>query len=196
MTHKNPELRAGGVVKVTENAAPAPAVKHAAAPAAKPPKLELSGNKWVVENHTNNNNLVIENPELKHTVYIYGCTNSTIQIKGKVNAVTIDGSKKVGVLVESVVATVDIVNCKSAQVQITGKAPTVVVDKTDGLQLFLSKDCLDVEILSAKSSEMNVSFQDSTAGPQSDFVERPVPEQFKTIIREGQLVTVPVEHKG
>ncbi|TPX67087.1 hypothetical protein SpCBS45565_g03994 [Spizellomyces sp. 'palustris'] len=192
MTHKNPELRASSLVKSgTGGAATAPTARHTAAPKA-PPKLALEGNKWVVENQVNNNEIIIDQTELRHVVYIYNCQNCTIQIKGKVNAVTIDGSKKVGLLVENVVSAIDVVNTKSAQVQITGKAPTVVIDKTDGLQLYLSKETLDIEILTAKSSEMNVLVQ----GADGDYTEKPLSEQFKTTVRNGSLVTVPVEHKG
>ncbi|KAJ3047457.1 F-actin-capping protein subunit alpha [Rhizophlyctis rosea] len=217
MTHKNPELRASSVVKGADAPAPAPAKTFGGGAAPKaPPKFALEGNKWVVENQVNNQNIVIDQTELKHVVYIYNCQGSTIQIKGKVNAVTLgkhsptnhkslyfpqltfstrkqpDGSKKVGLLVENVVSTVDIVNCKSAQIQITGKAPTVVVDKTDGLQIYLSKAAADVEILSAKSSEMNVLLE----GKDGDYDEKPLAEQFKTTIVNGALVTVAVEHKG
>ena len=55
-----------------------------AAPA-KPSKFALEGNKWVVENYTNNKELVISETETRHTVYIYGLNNSTVQIKGKVD---------------------------------------------------------------------------------------------------------------
>lgn len=61
----------------------------AAAPPKAPPKLALEGNKWVVENYVNDSNIIIDKTELRQTVYIYNCTNSTIQVKGKVNAVTI-----------------------------------------------------------------------------------------------------------
>ncbi|KAI9203669.1 adenylate cyclase associated N terminal-domain-containing protein [Polychytrium aggregatum] len=195
MTHKNPELRATSVVPSTPAHAPAAAAaapKFGGAAPKAPPKFALEGNKWVVENQPSGANITIDQAEVKHVVYIYNCTQCTIQIKSKVNAITIDGSKKVGVVIDNVVSTIDIVNCKSAQVQVLGKAPTVVVDKTDGLQLFLSPACLDVELLSAKSSEMNVSIQ----GADGDYVEKPVPEQFKTTIVNGSLVTVPVEHKG
>lgn len=104
----------------------------------------------------------------------------------------IDNCKKVGILLENVVSTVDIVNSKSIQVQITGKAPTIAIDKTDGAQLYLSKSCLDVEILTAKSSTINVLFEEK----EGDYIEKAVPEQLKTTIVKGHLVTVPVEHKG
>ncbi len=51
----------------------------------KPPKFALEGNKWVVEYQVGNRNIVIENPETKHTVYIYRCKQSTVQVRGKVN---------------------------------------------------------------------------------------------------------------
>lgn len=56
----------------------------------------------------------------------------------------VDNCKKVGLVVDTVVSTVDVVNCKSCQLQITGKAPTTVIDKTDGMQLYLSRETLDV----------------------------------------------------
>jgi adenylyl cyclase-associated protein len=85
MTHKNPELRAGSVVKAVEK----PVAVPKATATKGPPKLALEGNKWVVENHVGNNEVVIDGVELRHVVYIYNCHNSTIKINGKVNAVTI-----------------------------------------------------------------------------------------------------------
>ncbi|KAI8849428.1 adenylate cyclase-associated CAP [Chytridium lagenaria] len=77
MTHKNPELRAGSVV---------PAVEKPAVVASKFSQMYLAGNKWSVENFTNDSNVVVNGVELRHVVYIYNCTNSTIVIRGKVNA--------------------------------------------------------------------------------------------------------------
>ena len=78
--------------------------------------------------------------------------------------------------------------------QITGKAPTAVIDKTDGLVLYLSKECLDIEVMTAKSSELNITIPGKTES--DDPVELAVPEQFKTVVQNGALVTGPVEHKG
>ncbi|KNE67855.1 hypothetical protein AMAG_12572 [Allomyces macrogynus ATCC 38327] len=190
MTHKNPELRAGGVVKSTEKAAPA------AAPAAKkkPARMTHEGAKWIVEYYDGVHDLVIEDTNLKTVVYMYGCTNTTLQVKGKINSIAIDGCKKSGVVVDSVVSTVDVVNGKGLQLQIMGATPTIAVDNTDGLQLYLSKDSLAAEILTAKSSEINVLLPPAEDG--GDYLERPVPEQFKTTIdaKSGTIVTVPVEH--
>jgi adenylyl cyclase-associated protein len=90
MTHKNPSLRAGSTVPAEETAKkqrpPTPS-KPGKYVLKKPAKTELQGNKWVVESHEGNSDIVIEG-EINHAVYIYGCKNSTIRIKGKVNAVT------------------------------------------------------------------------------------------------------------
>jgi len=164
----------------------------AAEVSSKPSRQVLDGNKWSIENFVGNKNIVIENTEIKHLVYIYNCVDCTIQIKGKVNAITIDNCKKTGIVIDSVVSAVDIVNAKSVQLQIREKAPTVSVDKTDGCQLYLSKECGEVvEIFSSKSSEMNVMFE-----KDDDWTEIPIPEQFKTKLVNGELVTNPVEHAG
>ena len=69
-----------------------------------------------------------------------------------------------------------------------GKVPTISVEKTDGCQMYLSKDSTDAVIVSAKSSEMNVSIPNG-----DDFVEQPVPEQFKTCIKGTKLTTTATE---
>jgi adenylyl cyclase-associated protein len=44
------------------------------------------------EYHENNSEIIIDNTEINHTVQIFGCKSSVIQIKGKVNAVNMGGS--------------------------------------------------------------------------------------------------------
>eukprot|EP00842_Homolaphlyctis_polyrhiza_P000586 jgi/Hompol1/1528/HPOL_004974-RA len=188
----NPELRATSVVKAADLAPKADRSTPASAPARGPAKLALEGSKWRIENQVGRDDIVLDQTAINHVIYIYNCQSTTIQIKGKVNAVVIDGCKKVGVVMDNVVSTVDIVNCKSVQAQVTGRAPTILIDKTDGVQLYIAKTARDVEIFSAKSSEMNVLVQ----GDDDEFAERPVPEQFKTVIVKGALVTEPVVHNG
>lgn len=159
----------------------------------KPQKQVLDGNKWSIENFVGNKNIIVSDTEIRHLVYIYNCIDSTIQIKGKVNAITLDNCKKTGVVIDSVVAAVDVVNSKSVQVQINKKAPTISIDKTDGAQLYLSPECSQsVEIFSSKSSEMNVLIQQD----DGDWIEKPIPEQFRTKISGNDLITNSVEHAG
>ncbi|KAL4180568.1 hypothetical protein AMTRI_Chr13g92730 [Amborella trichopoda] len=130
-----------------------------------PPKLELQmGRKWAVENQIGKKNLVIDDCDSKQSVYVYGCKDSVLQVKGKVNNITVDKCTKMGVVFTDVVAACEIVNCNGVEVQCQGMAPTISVDNTAGCQLYLSKDALGTSITTAKSSEINVL----TPGASSD----------------------------
>lgn len=187
MKSKNrPEHEKSSVVKASEPKSTSTGAKNAKENA-KPPKFSLDGSKWTVEWQNGNRDIVISDVEAKQTLYIYKCTNSTIQVKGKINAITLDSCNRTAVVFESLVSTCDVVNCTSVEVQITGKVPSVSIDKTSGCQLILGKDALDVEIFSSKSSEMNVLIPGAT--PQDDLVEMAIPEQYKTSVKNGKLVT-------
>ena len=85
-------------------------VKPSALAGKRPSKLALEGNKWIVvcyliiipnkESHVsreithqeffeNERNLVIDQGEMSQSVNLFGCKNSILQIRGKVNAVTL-----------------------------------------------------------------------------------------------------------
>uniref|UniRef100_A0A8C0KJF0 Cyclase associated actin cytoskeleton regulatory protein 2 n=1 Tax=Canis lupus dingo TaxID=286419 RepID=A0A8C0KJF0_CANLU len=192
-THKNPSLRAPG------GQTPSPTKSHtpgSRAPQSHPPQkhapvLELEGKKWRVEYQEGRNDLVIAETELKQVAYIFKCNKSTLQMKGKINSITIDNCKKFGLVFDNVVGIVEVINSKDIQMQVMGKVPTISINKTEGCHIYLSEDALDCEIVSAKSSEMNVLI------PQDgDYREFPVPEQFKTVWDGSKLVTEPAEIMG
>uniref|UniRef100_A0A7N6AAV7 Adenylyl cyclase-associated protein n=1 Tax=Anabas testudineus TaxID=64144 RepID=A0A7N6AAV7_ANATE len=195
-THKNPALKGQGAPvrtgpKPFSSAAPRPAAS-ATPTRTLPPVLELEGKKWKVENQENAQNLVISDTELKQVVYAFKCNKSTLQVKGKINSITLDNCKKTGLVFDDVVGIVEIINCKDVKVQVLGKVPTISINKTDGCHVYLSKDSLECEIISAKSSEMNILV------PKKDgeFTEIPVPEQFKTVWDGQKLVTTATEIAG
>lgn len=191
-THKNPALRGGGGASV---AGPKPfkAASPSVKPAEKkgPPVLELQGKKWVVENQENASSLVIEDTELKQVVYAYKCAHSTLTVKGKINSITVDNCKKFGLVFDHVVGIVEVINSRDVKIQVLGKVPTISVNKTDGCHIYLNKDSLSCEVISAKSSEMNILIPG-----EDDFVECPVPEQFKTVWNGEKLVTTVTEISG
>ncbi|KNE70387.1 hypothetical protein AMAG_14526 [Allomyces macrogynus ATCC 38327] len=47
------------------------------------------GSKWIVEYYDGVHDLAIEDTNLKTVVYMYGCTNTTLQVKGKINSIAI-----------------------------------------------------------------------------------------------------------
>jgi adenylyl cyclase-associated protein len=155
----------------------------------------------------------VDNAEISHLVNLFGCKNSTIIIKGKINAVTIGAypqltsqgclvtqsipvnCTKTSVLVESVISSVSVTSSPSFALQITGSAPTIQLDSTDSGQIFLSKDCLNTEIMTAKCSSINISLP--VEGEEDGvFEEKPVPEMLLTKIQDGKLITTVVEHVG
>ncbi|XP_048204376.1 adenylyl cyclase-associated protein 2 [Perognathus longimembris pacificus] len=186
--YKNPNLRAQGqILSPTKTHSPGPTSKFHA-PQKHAPVLELEGKKWRVEYQEDRNDLVISESELKQVAYIFKCDKSTLQIKGKINSITIDNCKKFGLVFDNVVGIVEVINSKDIQIQVLGRVPTISINKTEGCHIYLSEDALDCEIVSAKSSEMNILI------PQDgDYREFPVPEQFKTVWDGSKLVTEPAE---
>lgn len=99
------------------------------------------------------------------------------------------------VLLDSTVSSVAISSSPSFTVQILGKVPTILIDGTDGGQVYLSKESLDVEIITAKTSAINISLP-VEGEEEGIFAEKAVPEQLKTVVVNGKLVTSVVEHSG
>jgi adenylyl cyclase-associated protein len=104
------------------------------------------------------------------------------------------GCKKTAIVVDSAVSALSITSSPSFEVQITGSVPTVQIDTTDSGQVYLSQACMEtVEIITSKTSSINISVPTGDGG---DFEERPVPEQMKSRVVNGKLVTEIVEHAG
>ncbi|XP_068656866.1 cyclase-associated protein 1-like [Aristolochia californica] len=160
-----------------------------------PPKLELQmGRKWVVENQIGRKNLVIDDCDSRQSVYVFACKDSVLQIKGKVNNITIDKCTKMGIVFKDVVAACEVVNCNAVEVQCQGSAPTISIDNTGGCQLYLSKGSLEASVATAKSSEINVLVP--AAGPDGDWAEHALPQQYIHTFKDGHFVTSPVSHSG
>jgi adenylyl cyclase-associated protein len=193
MKSKNRTDRSGKVEeKAPAEKAPGRLGVRAPAVPNQPPKLELQGNKWVVEYQTSPVTITIT--EKKQTVYIYKCTGATVQIQGKLNAITIDSCKKTNVIFDEAISSCEVVNCNGVKVQVVVKVPAVTIDKTSGGVVYLSNEGLDTQIFTSKSDELNVCIP----GPSEEvpLLEFPVPEQFLNTIRGGKLHTEMNTHLG
>lgn len=187
-THKNPSLRAqaGPIDTSKPSTAAAPAVPNKKE-TVKPPKTWLeNGKQWNVEHHKNDQNIVLQITDMKQTIYVFKCENCVIQVKGKVNSITLDSCKKTSIVFDSLLSQIEVINCQGMQIQTMGAMPTLSIQKTDGCQVYLSKEALNAEIITSKSSSMNVLVPTQEEG---DFVEFPVPEQFKTVFDGKKLTT-------
>ncbi|KAI5781415.1 adenylate cyclase associated N terminal-domain-containing protein [Geopyxis carbonaria] len=203
MTHKNPELRGSSIVPARtpssgslrgKSPAPPSKTKPAHLTKKKPPKTELDGNKWIIENYENEKNIVIDNTEINQSVFIFRCKNTTIQIKGKVNAVSINECTKTDVVADSLVSCIDVIKSNSFAIQVLQKIPTIQIDQCDGGTIYIPKESLDVEIFTSKTSAVNVYLP--PVKEEDDYSESAVPEQLKHSIKNGQLVSEIVEHAG
>lgn len=115
-------------------------------------------------------------------------------MNGKGNAISIDNSPKTSIIIDSLVSSVDVIKCPSFALQVLETVPTVLLDQVDGATIYLSNDSLNSEIFTSKCSSVNVYLPpDSDDG---DYKEESVPEQFRSYIKKGRLVTEIVEHAG
>eukprot|EP01012_Entosiphon_sulcatum_P049202 TRINITY_DN677_c0_g1_i1.p1 TRINITY_DN677_c0_g1~~TRINITY_DN677_c0_g1_i1.p1 ORF type:complete len:722 (-),score=181.97 TRINITY_DN677_c0_g1_i1:138-2282(-) len=194
------QQREEGYSLIKAEAAPAAPKATPAAPKKEQkgtPRLELvDDKKWHVEwqEGTRAESKTIELNEVaqNHAVYIYHSEFCSITIGGKVNSITLVDCKKVDLLFQDTIATVEVTNSKNINLQVTGKFPSCNVDKSNDVMIFLSKQSLETSILSSTSTGLNVTLPPPTEG--ADPIELPVPDQFVTRIQGRQLVTRPTEH--
>ncbi|KAK8105862.1 hypothetical protein PG999_009221 [Apiospora kogelbergensis] len=201
MTHKNPSLRAASVVPDREasgrgkSPAPGKKPKPESMRIKKPPKKELDGNKWLIENYERHSEPIEIEASINHSVLISKCSHTTIIIKGKANAVTVENTQRLSIVVDSLVSTVDVVKSSNFALQVMGVIPTVMMDQMDGATIYLSRESTATRIFSSKSAGINLNILDND---EDDYKEIPLPSQMCHHFDEkkGQLVNEIVEHAG
>ncbi|KAK0722140.1 putative adenylyl cyclase-associated protein [Lasiosphaeria miniovina] len=200
MTHKNPSLRAGSTVPEREGSvrgkspAPGKKPKPETLRAKKPPKKELEGNQWTIENFEKESEPIEIEANISHSIRISKCNNTTVIIRGKANAVTIDNTNRLSLVVDSLVSTVDLVKSQNFALQVLGVIPTVLMDTVDGAQIYFSKESIGTRIFTSKSSSVNLN----VIGSDDDYQEIPLPSQICSYYDEdkGDLVNEIVSHSG
>lgn len=208
MTHKNPALRAGSKVPERSdslssnssiNRAKSPAPRKTPKPeglrAKKPPKKELQGNKWIVENYENEATPIEIEAEISHSILVSRCNKTTIIVKGKANAITVDNSARLSLVLDSLVSSVDVIKSANFAMQVMGTLPTILMDQVDGAQVYLSKDSMNTEVFSSKCSSVNLNIMETDV-EDADYKEVALPEQIRTWIQDGKVMSEIVEHAG
>ncbi|KAL8835500.1 MAG: hypothetical protein Q9170_003302 [Blastenia crenularia] len=213
-THKNPSLRAGSAVpagpvrsdssssrggNTRSPAIPGTKPKPESMRTKKPPKKELEGNKWLVENYDGNSSpssggvLEIE-AQISHSILISRCTKTTIRVIGKANAISLDNCISVSLVIDSLVSAVDVIKSPKFELQVLGTLPTVMLDQVDGAAVWLGAQSLGTEVFTSKCTGVNVNLPPMEE--DGDYVERALPEQMKHVVRGGVVVSEIVEHAG
>jgi adenylyl cyclase-associated protein len=205
-THKNPSLRAGSQVPpVRSNSQSSLSGKSGSVPGKKPkpetlrtkkpPRKELDGNKWIIENFESPAEGVIEiDAQISHSILITKCKKVTIRVLNKANAISIDSSSHVSLIIDSLVSAVDVIKTPKFEMQVLGTLPTIMLDQVDGAMIYLGRKSLGTEVFTSKCAAVNVSVLGLKG--EEDYVECPLPEQIKSYVKNGQLVSEIVEHAG
>jgi adenylyl cyclase-associated protein len=205
MTHKNPSLRAqnsGDNISRSRSRGPETKPKPVSmrqnstvsTPVKKEGKKELDGNKWLIENFDSPSAPIEIEVSQTQSILISRCKNTTIIMKGKANAVSIDNCARTQLLIETLVSSVDVIKSPNFAIQVTGSLPTIMLDQVDGASVYLGKDSLHTEVFTSKCSSVNIVLPPT--GDEDDSRECPLPEQLRTFIKDGKLMTEIVEHAG
>lgn len=206
MTHKNPNLRAGSGVpertssqgsSASRSKSPAPSKKPKPENmrARKPPRKDLEGNKWFVENFDNPGEIIEINAQQNQSILISRCNKTIVKVSNKANAIAIDNCNGLSIIVDSLVSSLDVIKSPKFALQIDGVVPTLLLDQVDGAMVYLSLQSLNTEVFSSKSTSINVMLPPKE-GTDDDTKECPVPEQIKSYVKDGALVSEIVEHAG
>ena len=165
----------------------------------KPSRKELDGNKWIVENFENTGSDIIEiKAELNHSILISKCNKAVIKVNGKANAISIDNCSGLQIVIGSLVSALDVIKCPKFAVQVDGAVPTVLLDQVDGGQIYLSPESLGTEVFTSKCSAINliVPPTDEEGGEEGDSKEMALPEQIRSVLKDGKVISEVVEHTG
>ena len=121
-------------------------------------------------------------------------------VKGKANAISIDNSPRLSLIVESLVSSIDVIKSSNFALQVLGTLPTILMDQVDGAQVYLGKDSMHTEVFSSKCSSVNLNIIEgggSSEDDEGDYKEVPLPEQIRTFIgADGSVKSEIVQHTG
>jgi len=131
---------------------------------------------------------------LSQSILISKCSNTTIIVRGKANAVTIENTVRLSLVVESLISSVDVVKSQNFALQVLGTIPTVLLDQLDGAQIYFSKASSSTRVFSSKSAGINLNI----IGEDEDYKELPLPSQICSYYDEktGDVVNEIVSHAG
>lgn len=201
MTHKNPSLRAGSTAPERSSSvrgkspAPSKKPKPESMRSRKPPRKELEGNKWLIENFEGSDEIIEVPAQQNHSILISRCNKCIVKVNNKANAIAIDNCNGLSIIVDSLVSSLDIIKSPKFALQIDGSVPTILLDQVDGATVYLSDKSLHTEVFTSKCSAVNVMLPPKE-GTDEDTKECPVPEQIKSYVKDGVLVNEIVEHAG
>lgn len=191
---------AGQTAPVAKASAPVKPV--AAKPNDAGPKVQLEGNKWIVEKGRNHTDPVVITPEsMSQAVIIEDCENVKIRVDGKVTAVSVNRCKRLTLQVGDLVSNIEAMSTTRSDFILLGTVPTVVLDSSEGIRLILNEKSRNTQVLSSKCAEINLVIGAGLINKATDDAEEQIeialPFQFRSILNDdGSVNTEAVKHAG
>lgn len=208
MTHKNPSLRTSSTVPErsdSQTKSPPRGKSPAPVPGKKPkpenlrakkiPRKHLDGNKWFIEHHESPEEVIDISAHLTQSILVSRCHKTILKVSNKANAIQVDNCTELSIILDSLVSSIEVIKSPKFALQIDGTVPTVVLDQVDGATIYISKESLNTELFTSKCAATNVVLppEEDTDG---DSKECPLPEQIKSSVKNGQVVSEIVDHAG
>jgi len=163
--------------------------------AKKPPRKDLEGSKWYIEHFDNVSEVIEVSAQQNQSILISRCNKTIVKVNGKANAISIDNCNGLSIIVESLVSSLEVIKSTKFALQVDGVVPTLLLDQVDGATVYLSPASINLEIFSSKTTATNILLPPKE-GTDDDTTEHPVPEQIKSYVKDGVLVSEIVEHAG
>lgn len=205
-THKNPSLRTNNSIPTRSDSQnslssrgksphPSKKPKPESMRTKKPARKELDGNKWIIEHYDNPGEGMIEiQASISHSVLISRCTKTAVRVIGKANAISLDNCTQVSLVIDSLVSSVDVIKSPKFELQVLGTLPTILLDQVDGAAVYLGRQSLGTEVFTSKCTGVNINLPGRT--DEDDYEEKALPEQIRSVVKNGLLVSEIVEHAG
>jgi adenylyl cyclase-associated protein len=185
----------GSPINRGKSPAPGKKPKPESMRAKKPPRKDLEGSKWYVEYFDNVSDVIEINAQQNQSILISRCNKTIVKVNGKANAISIDNCNGLSIIVESLVSSLEVIKSTKFALQVDGVVPTLLLDQVDGATVYLSPASINLEVFTSKTTGTNILLPPKE-GTDDDTTECPLPEQIKSYVKDGVLVSEIVEHAG
>jgi len=156
---------------------------------------------WVFENY-DKENLKIEGDKqvAKNIGHSYfNCSNMEIRISGKIKSVFLEGCKNVVLYVDKVITEITIMNTKGIKIFGLEQMQSVTAEKSQEVNLYLNHKTKNCVVYSICTTSVWIQFPkdgaDDTDWDQENWHRHPVPEQYETIVKGEEIVTIPSDNR-
>lgn len=200
-----PSTVGAGETRAHTGGVPSKAPSHKSTKEEFVPRMELErGQRWVIENFyaRGDHPIKLEKKQLetRHSISIRNVHDSTIVVESKVNMISLESCKGVGLLFQGVISSVEAVHCSGIKVQSEGGIPMYQIEQCDGCVIYLTRKNMDAQIVTSLSTEVNIAILPDNVA-EEDVQEILVPDQFISTVQKTPdgtctVETVPVKHAG